>query len=171
VQQWFGGQRYRHPPPHPPDELTVDAIVVDANVDLLQRHRWRRTHRSGPRQRVGVGPGQLDVAVLGPRQRDGERDACGGQQSAGLSGVHPARRRRPSVEDGFDRVLHRLACLAATQELKVHVGGQLLAIDGPSRGGQALRHELTAERSLARRTAGRAQPAVRVIPGPDVEQC
>ena len=39
--------------------------------------------------------------------------------------------------------------------------GSFVGVDGPGRGGQALRHELTAERALALRSAGRAHPARR----------
>jgi len=53
----------------------------------------------------------------------------------------------------------------------MHVGWQLLAIDGLGCGGQALRHELTPEGALSSGTAGRPEPCVWTIAGLNVEQC
>ena len=140
-------------------------VVVDADVDLVQRHRRRRARRdrsaAACRGRPACG---CRVPCSGPAMRRGERHAGGGQQAAVLSGVHPARRRRCARRTRA-RTAYSTASPASPprRNCRCMLVGGFAGVDGAARGGQALRHELAAERPLALRSAGRARCQVSSI--------
>ena len=164
------GKRNRCPPPQSPHELAGRPVVGDPDVELVQRHRRRRSGRPGARQRVGIPRHVGPVPVLGAGQLGGERHRGRRQQAPVLVRVDAACGRGPAVEHPGHRVHDGVAGFAAAQELQVHVGRRPVGVDGVARGGQALRDELSAVGTLSGWTAAGPDPGIRVCARLQVEQ-
>ena len=135
-----------------------------ASTGLAPRGPWGRAL-----QELLAAPGR--IRVRGRTRAAENATLAGGEQSSVLPGVDPAGGCGAPVVYVRHGVLDVITCLAAPQELQMHVGGQLgWIVHRSACGGQALCHELTAEGPLAHRSAGGPHPGALVGTRPKLEQ-